>query len=122
MNDIYMRIENLCRNREVDITTMCKEAGVSRAIMSEFKMGRTKKLSTDTLEKLSNYFSVPIDYLLTGEEMEQKNKPSAQGEELTNDEIEVMKLFGVLPKEKRDMAIRHIQFLLHEDQKDHEEK
>lgn len=75
MNDIYMRIENLCKKREIDITTMCKEASVSRAIMSEFKMGRTKKLSTDTLEKLSNYFSVPIDYLLTGETKEQKNKP-----------------------------------------------
>ncbi len=91
MNDIYMRIEDLCKNHEIDITRMCKEAGVSRAIMSEFKMGRTKKLSTVTLEKLSNYFSVPIDYLLTGEEIEQKNKPIIAEDDELNEYLEMLR-------------------------------
>ena len=77
MNDVYIRIENLCKNAGIDITTMCREAKINRAILSEFKMGRTKELSTPTLQKISEYFSVPVDYLLTGGE--NKENP-AQGE------------------------------------------
>lgn len=44
--------------------------------MTDFKMGRTKKLSTDTLQKIADYFDVTVDYLLTGEQ----EKAPAQGE------------------------------------------
>lgn len=64
MNDVYLRIEHLCQGRNLDVTTMCKEAEVSRAALSEFKMGRTKKLSTATLAKIAAYFDVSVDFLL----------------------------------------------------------
>ncbi len=68
MSEVYSRIEHLCARKKVDITTMCREAGVGRAILSELKMGRTKKLSTATLQKMADYFNVSVDYLLTGED------------------------------------------------------
>ncbi|MEA5134620.1 MAG: XRE family transcriptional regulator [Candidatus Fimivivens sp.] len=86
MNDIYKKIETLCKSRSVDITTMCKEAKISRAIMSEFKMGRTKELSTSTLSKLSGYFNVSVDYLL-GKEDQKENAPALN----TRDERDIAK-------------------------------
>ena len=64
MSDMYKRIETLCKERGVNITQMCKDAGVPRGNLTELKMGRTIALSTKTLNKLSVYFDVPIEHLL----------------------------------------------------------
>lgn len=64
MFDLYSRIEELCREKHVNITTMCREAGVSRSAMTELKSGRTKTLLSDTASKISSYFGVSVDYLL----------------------------------------------------------
>ena len=64
MSELYARIEALCKQKGVSITTMCKEAGVSRAPLTDLKMGRSKTLSSATLSKLADHFEVSIDYLL----------------------------------------------------------
>lgn len=64
LNTMYERIEALCANRGVNITQMCREAGVPRGNLSELKMGRSSTLSSKTLSKLSAYFGVSMDYLL----------------------------------------------------------
>ena len=67
MSDLYKRIEVLCGDANVNITTMCKEAEVSRASLTDLKMGRKQSLSADTLSKIASYFSVSVDYLLGNE-------------------------------------------------------
>lgn len=106
MNDVYIRIENLCQKNGIDITTMCKEAGVSRAALSEFKMGRTKKLSTDTLAKISDYLDISVDYLLTGE-YQKENRPVYDDEALElmeemHKRPELKVLFNTTKKAKRE--------------------
>jgi len=64
MSELYKRIEELCKENNVTITTMCKDSGASRASLSDLKMGRKQKLSADTLSKIAKYFSVSVDYLL----------------------------------------------------------
>lgn len=67
MSDLYKRIEVLCGDANVNITTMCKEAEVSRASLTDLKMGRKQSLSADTLSKIASYFGVSVDYLLGNE-------------------------------------------------------
>ena len=67
MSDLYKRIEVLCGDANVTITTMCKEAEVSRASLTDLKMGRKQSLSADTLSKIASYFGVSVDYLLGNE-------------------------------------------------------
>lgn len=67
MNIMYKRIERLCERKGVNITQMCKEAGVVRGTLTELKMGRTAALSTKSLQKLSDYFDVPVEYFISGE-------------------------------------------------------
>lgn len=66
MDDLYKRIETLCKLEDISVTEMCKGCGISRAPLSDFKMGRTKTLSTKTLSKIAEYFDVSVDYLLAG--------------------------------------------------------
>lgn len=74
MEEIYKRIERLCDNAGINITTMCKMAGVPRSALSDYKAGRIKSLSADKLSKIAAYFGVSVDYLLGNEE---KEKPAA---------------------------------------------
>lgn len=64
MGSLYERIEGLCRDRGVNVTQMCREAGVSRGNLTDLKMGRQTGLSAATMEKLARYFGVTIDELM----------------------------------------------------------
>lgn len=68
MSELYNLIENLCKKNGTNITAMCKEAKISRAPLTELKMGRSKTLSSATLSKIASYFGVSVDYLLGNEE------------------------------------------------------
>ena len=79
MSDMYQRIEALCKARGVNITKMCKDAGVPRGNLSELKMGRTIALSTKTLSKISAYFDVSIEYLVGNEETKKPTDQKVDG-------------------------------------------
>lgn len=64
MSELYNRIENLCSQKNITVTAMCRESGASRASLSDLKVGRKQSLSADTLSKISSFFGVSIDYLL----------------------------------------------------------
>ncbi len=86
MSNLYNRIDQLCKNRKVSITVMCKEAEVSRASLSDLKMGRNQSLYADTLSKIAAYFGVSVDYLL-GSETEKA--PTENDERDILDEVDI---------------------------------
>ena len=67
MNEIFDRIEKLCKSRNMNVTEMCKICSIPRASLTDFKMGRIKTLSASTLRKIAEYFSVRVEYLLSGD-------------------------------------------------------
>ena len=91
LNKMYALIENLCKAKGVNITQMCKEAGVSRGSLTDLKMNRTTELSTKALAKLSNYFDVPLEYFLRT--VETKNAPAVESRCVTDEDIKFA-LFG----------------------------
>lgn len=86
MDEIYKRIEGLCTSAGVNITIMCKNAGVPRSALSDYKAGRIKSLSAEKLQKIAAYFDVSVDYLLGNEE---KEKPADKGEQIDLSDIEI---------------------------------
>lgn len=64
MAQTYKIISDLCKDNGINITELCRNTGVSRGTMTDFKMGRSKSLSADTLDKIAAYFHVSVDYLL----------------------------------------------------------
>jgi len=79
LNEMYNRIEDLCKSQGINMTQMCKEAGIPRGNLTDLKNGRTAILSTKNLGKISNYFQVSMDYLLGNE---QKKEPTPKSDEL----------------------------------------
>lgn len=66
--NIYGRIESLCKKHGINVSYLCRECGISRAILSDLKMGRKKTASAKTLSKIADHFGVTIEFLLHGEE------------------------------------------------------
>ena len=67
MNDIYLRIEALCKSHSMNVTELCKKCAIPRASLTDFKMGRNKSLSASTLQKIAEFFSVSVEYLMSGD-------------------------------------------------------
>ena len=88
MSDLYNRIETLCKDRNASLTTVCREAGVSRASLSDLKAGRKQGLSAETLSRLAGWFGVSVDFLLGKE-----NAP-AEGRRTVSDDDIKFALFG----------------------------
>ena len=86
MSNLYNRIEDLCKENNESITTMCKESGASRASLSDLKVGRKQSLSAETLSKIAVHFGVSVDYLLG---KENKNAPTENGERDILDEVDI---------------------------------
>ncbi len=64
MGNIYNRISVLCNEKGVTPSRMCLDIGLSKSLITEIKAGRTKQLSAFTAAKISDYFSIPTDFLL----------------------------------------------------------
>ena len=75
MANLYNNIENLCKKRGVNVTTMCRDSGASRGSLSDLKSGRKQTLKYETLEKIANYFEISVESLVSGNE-NQKEKPT----------------------------------------------
>ncbi|MGI6279559.1 MAG: helix-turn-helix domain-containing protein [Acutalibacteraceae bacterium] len=60
---IYDLIEELCIKKNINITTMCRECNIPRSTLTDYKKGRIKSLSLDTLCKIADYFGVTVEYL-----------------------------------------------------------
>ena len=78
----YDIVNNLCKTHKTTITRMAVDIGLSNAAPTSWRKGAVPKLGT--LEKISQYFNVPVGYLLGTEEKEKSpsertNVPSPKG-------------------------------------------
>lgn len=96
MANLYNNIEDLCKKRGVNVTTMCRDSGASRGSLSDLKSGRKQTLKYETLEKIANYFEISVESLVSGDER-QKEKP-APGEGSGLDEDVKVKAYTILDK------------------------
>ena len=64
---MYEVFEQLLQKRGISAYKVAKEAGVTQTALSNWKTGRNTP-STNTLQKIADYFGVTIDYLMSGEE------------------------------------------------------
>lgn len=64
---MYEVFEQLLQRYGVTPYKVSKETGVTQTALSNWKSGRSTP-STQTLQKIADYFGVTIDYIMTGEE------------------------------------------------------
>jgi transcriptional regulator with XRE-family HTH domain len=95
---LHERIDQLCKEQNLNFTALAEGAGVSRSVLSDLKSGYHKTLSSKNLTKIANYFNVSTDYLL-GE----TNIRNPLGE-VTKEEAELQEYLEVL-KNRTDMRM-----------------
>ena len=88
---VYDLIEELCLKNNITVTKLCKDCKIPRSTLSDYKKGRIKSLSADTLCKIADYFNVSVDFLCgTSKELsdEESLKKAIFGEDFNvTDEI-----------------------------------
>lgn len=71
----YDRFLELCTRYNVKPGRACLEMGVSRSLASKWKNEKTERPSVEVLEKMSSYFGLPIDRILSDEETPETGDP-----------------------------------------------
>ncbi len=64
MCNLYDRIKDACAQRNLTVSAMCLQLGMSKSVMSDLHSGRKKTLSADTLGKIAQFLQVSADSLL----------------------------------------------------------
>ena len=85
------------------MTRMCREAGISRAPLSDLKMGRSRTLAASTLAKIAAHFGVTVDFLLGQEEAPPHDLLDLYGEdrELSEDDKDAVRDFVRVMRQRR---------------------
>jgi transcriptional regulator with XRE-family HTH domain len=107
MANLYENIEKLCKQRGVNVTTMCKESGASRGSLTDLKNGRKQTLKYETLDKIASYFGTSVDALVSGE---QKENLFQQPQSEVDAAVErIRRKLESMPKEQREALMNLIE-------------
>ena len=96
MSNLYERILEICKNRNMTMAQMIKKSGISRSIMTELKAGRTKTLSADTVYKISSVLNIPADILV---DLGEPNPADIPPEPPISESQLLFALYGEVPEE-----------------------
>lgn len=91
MGNMYEKIQQLCVQKGIKPGRVCADTGLSRGMMTDLKMGRTKELSAKNAKIIADYFGVSVGFLM-GEENEKA--PTVNGERSVSDDDIKFALFG----------------------------
>lgn len=87
----WSTFESLCANEGRKPNPVANELGIPSGSLTKWKNGSLP--SVENLIKIASHFGVTIDYLITGQ---------IQSENLSDDELEWLRLFRLLSDEEKD--------------------
>lgn len=112
MSTLYNNIARLCEEKGIKGAKMCAEVGISKAILTELKMGRRTGVNANTAQKIASYFGVSVGYLLGEEE----RTPAPEQEPIQDDVSDKRQMLidfaKTVPEDKVDMIMRVIQSIV----------
>lgn len=110
MATLHKRLLSLCEERGIKGGRMCVELGLSKSLMTDLKSGRKKGVNAETAQKIASYFGVSVGYLLGDEE--QKEKSTALGDGLTENQRILMEFAKSVPDDKAAMVLKVIRSIV----------
>jgi len=123
LDKTYKIIEGLCAEKGISVNEMCKGSNVRAGIITDYKMNRTKRLSTQTLAKIADYFEVSVDYLLGNTDI--KKAPSTKDEgQISDEDLKIALFHGAsdVTDEMWEEAKEYARFIYEREQKKREKK
>lgn len=101
-----LRLRELRKKRGLTMKELGSIMGVAESTISQYETEK-RQLDYEMLLKMSSFFDVSVDYILTG--IEQKREPSSKKAGLSNAEITLLETFRKIPSEEQDRVIRIVQ-------------
>jgi transcriptional regulator with XRE-family HTH domain len=102
----------LCESKGIKGAKMCTDVGISKGLLTDLKMGRRTGVSAVTAQKIASYFNVSVGYLLGEEE---KEKPTAQGDGLSDGQKQLIEFAKSLSEDQAVLALRLLKSLVEAD-------
>jgi transcriptional regulator with XRE-family HTH domain len=99
----YDKYAQLCKQRGISMSAAAMEAGLSKSLVTKWKANKVEVPSPDVLKKLSAYFNIPVSELL---EEGKKEKPTAQGDGLSKEMLELIDELKGLHKDEILMLLQ----------------
>lgn len=107
----YDKYAMICKQRGISMSAAAIEAGLSKSLVTKWKVNKVDVPSPDVLKKLSVYFGMPVSELL-GE----KEKPTIQEDDgLTDNQRVLMEFAKSLSEDQAALALRLLKSLVEED-------
>lgn len=100
----YDKYAQLCKQRGVSMSAAAQEAGLSKSLVTKWKVNKVDVPSPDVLKKLSAYFGLPVSELLSEEEKEKPTVPEDDG--LSKDMMELVGRIRTLPEDKVQLLLQ----------------
>ena len=113
MGILYENIAALCEEKGIKGAKMCNDIGMSKGILTDLKMGRRTGVNAVTAQKIASYFGVSVGYLLGEEEKEEK--PTAEGDELSENLKQLIDFAKSVPEDKAEMILRVMKSIVEAD-------
>lgn len=95
MYEIYCKLRDEKGVKDADVA---RETGITKSTFTDWKNGRSIP-GNEKMKKIADYFSVSLDYLLTGE------KPEYPDLKWTDEYAELLELFDGLKKEQKSAVM-----------------
>ena len=99
----YDKYAQLCKQRGVSMSAAALEAGLSKSLVTKWKVNKVDVPSPDVLKKLSVYFGMPVSELL-GEE-DKKEQPT-ENDGLSEELQELIDFIKTLPEDKVQVLLQ----------------
>lgn len=112
----YDRYAQICKKRGISMSAAAMEAGLSKSLVTKWKVNKVEVPSPDVLKKLSTYFGMPVSELL-GEENTEENKKEQPIDfnGLSEKKMALMQFAMSVPDDKADMILQVMKTILKND-------
>ena len=103
----YDKYAQLCRQRGISPSAAALDAGLSKSLVTKWKVNNVDVPSPDVLKKLSTYFNIPVSELLGEGKYDEtkKEKPTVKDDGLTKDHIELIEIAKTLSAEDAKLLL-----------------
>ena len=102
----YDKYAQICKQRGISMSAAAMEAGLSKSLVTKWKVNKVEVPSPDVLKKLSAYFNIPVSELLGEEEMDIKKEQPTEYGELSDKLVELIDHVKDLPEDKIQMLLQ----------------
>jgi len=109
---MYAIFEELCENKGVSAYRVAQETGVTTSTLTAWKQGKYEP-KRDKLQKLADYFGVPIDYIENGKMNGFSDEDAKLVAMIRSDKklSEALIIYSYLSEEKKDHVLKTIRLL-----------